>query len=67
VLAVPTARQGFQITCFSDRHFWHEYYDKAEAHKFEAVSIGFAVNQDEIGPEVTIPMVGPFPGKRMID
>src|SRR5271165_6519790 len=28
-VAAPTARQVFEITCFSDRHFWHEDDDKA--------------------------------------
>jgi hypothetical protein len=32
-VAAPTARQGFEITCFSDRHFWHEDYDKAKKHR----------------------------------
>ncbi len=29
-VAAPTARQAFEITCFSDRHFWHEDDDKAD-------------------------------------
>jgi len=35
---------------------------RAKAHKFEAVVIRLAVNQDEIRPDVAVAVIAPFAG-----
>ena len=39
---------------------------RAKPHQFQTVGVGLAVNQHEIGPDMTIPMIVPLPGQRVI-
>ena len=37
-----------------------------QAYQLQHILVGFPVDEDQIGPEVTIPMVTPVPGQWMI-
>ena len=39
----------------------------AEADQFEAVGVGFAVDQDEVGADVAVAVVGPVAGQGVVD
>lgn len=39
---------------------------RTKAHKIKVIIIGFAVDQDKVWPDMTIPMVTPITRKRMI-
>ena len=39
---------------------------RAEADEFEAVAVGFAVDQDEIGADVAVAVVGPVAGQGVV-
>ena len=39
---------------------------KFQAHEIEMLAVGLAVDQDQIGPDVTVPVVFPLAGQRMI-
>jgi hypothetical protein len=38
----------------------------AETHQFQDVLIGLAIDQDEIGPDVAVAVIGPIPAQRMV-
>lgn len=38
-----------------------------EAHKFQVVAVGFAVDQNQVWFDVTISMIGPLTDKRVIE
>jgi RPA family protein len=40
---------------------------RAETHKLKIFIVGLAVDQHQIGPEMAIAMIDPFPGQGMID
>ena len=39
----------------------------SEPHELKSVVVGFSVDQYEVQPDVTVPMVLPFPRKRMVE
>ena len=43
-----------------------EFAVRAETHEIEMPGVGLAVDQDHVGPDVAVPMVLPFTGKRMV-
>jgi hypothetical protein len=37
-----------------------------QTHQFERGGVGLAIDQDKIGPNVTVAVIAPFTGKRMV-
>lgn len=44
-----------------------EFAVRAEANEIQVFIVGFAVDQNEIGPDVAVAVIGPFTNQRMID
>jgi hypothetical protein len=40
---------------------------RAEANQIKVLVVGFPINQDEIGPDMAVAMIGPFTKKRVIN
>lgn len=40
---------------------------RSEAHEFERLGIRLAVDENEIGPDVAVPVIGPFTGQPVVE